>query len=295
MGQNQDGQKLIFDLGFHLGEDTDHYLALGHRVVALEANPQLVAKGEQRFASAIARGQLTLVNAAVVAQERGLGQVAFHPHPSRSEWGSVDLRWVQRNAEAHGLPHAAPIPVAAVSLPELVAQHGCPWLLKIDIEGADGEVLADLVLLPQYPNFVSWETGKESLRAVRHQHRGLRDLGYDRFRIVQQAYLERGPGVPQPSGGSYRFALGASGPTPADSPQPWRPLAWVLVQYRLLFLLYGLIGPRSAFVRASRSQQAWLAWAPRRLRQWANQRSLPFPGWVDSHAAHGGSPPARQG
>jgi len=69
----------------------------------------------------------------------------------------------------------------------------------------------------------------------------------------------------------------------------------VLVQYRLLFLLYGLIGPRSAFVRASRSQHVWLAWVPRRLRQWANQRSLPFPGWVDSHAAHGRSLAVRQG
>ena len=29
---------LVFDLGFHRGEDTDHYLALGHRVVAVEAN-----------------------------------------------------------------------------------------------------------------------------------------------------------------------------------------------------------------------------------------------------------------
>ena len=30
---NHTSDQLIFDLGFHRGEDTDHYLALGHRVV----------------------------------------------------------------------------------------------------------------------------------------------------------------------------------------------------------------------------------------------------------------------
>lgn len=277
--------QLIFDLGFHLGEDTDHYLALGHRVVALEANPALVEQGRQRFAAAIATGRLHLVNAAVVGQGRGLNQVAFHPHPSRSEWGSVDLRWVRRNADAHGLPHAQPIAVPADNLPNLVRQHGCPWLLKIDIEGADEEVLADLERLTQQPAFVSWETGKESLRAVLSQHRRLHQLGYGRFRIVQQAHLERGPGIRLPGGATYRFDPGASGPTPADSPQPWRTLTWVSLQYRLLFVLYGLIGPRSLFVRASRSNLPWLAWGPQRLRHWADRRAWPFPGWVDSHAA----------
>ena len=164
-------------------------------------------------------------------------------------------------------------------------RHGCPWLLKIDIEGADEEVLADLETLETLPAFVSWETGKESLRAVLAQHRKLQQLGYRRFRVVQQAYLERGPGVVLASGERYRFAVGASGPTPADSPQPWRSLAWVVWQYRWLFLLYQLIGPRSLFVRASRSRRPWLAWAPQQLRGWADRRALPFPGWVDSHAA----------
>lgn len=275
---------LVFDLGFHRGEDTDHYLALGHRVVAVEANPSLAEDGRQRFAAEISSGQLQLIHAAVVGQHRNLSAVAFHPHPSRSEWGSVDLRWVRRNAEAHQLPHDQPIAVAATSLPALVAEHGCPWLLKIDIEGADEEVLADLSTLEQLPAYVSWETGKESLSAVISQHRRLAELGYGRFRIVQQAYLEQRAAVELPSGKLYHFSPGASGPTPATCLQPWRPLGWVVLQYRLLFLLYALIGPGSAFVRASRSRRGWLAWLPRRLRNWAERRTIPFPGWVDSHA-----------
>ena len=278
-------EHLVFDLGFHRGEDTDHYLALGHRVVALEANPILASEGNERFASAIERGQLVLINAAVVGEDRQLSTVAFHPHPSRSEWGSVDLRWVRRNSEAHGLPHQEPIPVQARTLRSLVEEHGAPWLLKIDIEGADEEVLADLRTLQRKPAFVSWETGKESLAAVLHQHRQLRQLGYRRFRIVQQAYLHHGPGVRLPCGTRYRFAGGASGPTPADSPQPWRTLTRVCLEYRLLFLLYSLIGPRSWFRRASRSQRRWLARGPQQILIWAEHKHLPFPGWVDSHAA----------
>ena len=279
------GRHLVFDLGFHRGEDTDHYLAMGHRVVAVEANPSLAKQGRERFAAAISSGELTLIHAAVLGEGRALSAVAFHPHPSRSEWGSVDLRWVQHNAEAPGLPQDAPLMVQATTLQQLVAQFGTPWLLKIDIEGADEEVLADLAALEQKPAFVSWETGKESLAAVLSQHRRLRRLGYRHFRVVQQAYLERGPGVQLPNGTQYRFAVGSSGPTPADSPKPWRSLSWVALHYRLLFVLYDLIGPRSWFAQASRSRHRWLAWGPKRIRAWADQQSLPFPGWVDSHAS----------
>jgi len=281
---HQTSNQLIFDLGFHRGEDTDHYLALGHGVVAVEANPELVAAGRQRFAAEISSGQLQLVHAAVVGQHRNLSTVAFHPHPSRSEWGSVDLRWVRRNAEAQKLPHGAPIEVAATTLPRLVDAHGCPWLLKIDIEGADEEVLADLKLLPQKPAFASWETGKESLKSVINQHRRLYALGYKKFRIVQQAYIERREIISLPHGGTYQFSPGSSGPTPASSTQPWRSLRWVLWQYRLLFLIYGAIGPRSRFARASRSKIGWLAWLPQQLRRQAERWAIPFPGWVDSHA-----------
>ena len=61
---------LVFDLGFHRGEDTDHYLAIGHRVVAVEANPSLAEDGRQRFAAEISSGQLQLIHAAVVGHKR---------------------------------------------------------------------------------------------------------------------------------------------------------------------------------------------------------------------------------
>ena len=36
---------LIYDVGFHHGEDTAYYLKKGFRVVAFEAHPRLAEKG----------------------------------------------------------------------------------------------------------------------------------------------------------------------------------------------------------------------------------------------------------
>jgi len=56
---------LIFDIGMYDGSDTGYYLETGHRVVAVEANPELIAVAAQRFASDVTSGALTLVNAAI--------------------------------------------------------------------------------------------------------------------------------------------------------------------------------------------------------------------------------------
>lgn len=183
---------LVFDLGFHRGEDTGYYLAMGRRVVAVDASAELIDVGRKRFAGQLAAGQLTLLHGAVVGatQREMQDELLFYPHPVRSEWGSVDVRWIRRNTEVHRLPHAEPVLVPTICLEELVALYGCPAFLKIDIEGADEAVLADLSRISVRPTTVSWETGKESLLSVLRQHRRLANLGYRFFRVVQQAYLE---------------------------------------------------------------------------------------------------------
>jgi FkbM family methyltransferase len=278
--------QLVFDLGFHRGEDTAYYLALGCRVLAVEANPALAEAGRTRFASAIAAGSLTLLAAAVVGrpQRRTQPRIAFYPHPLHSEWGSVDARRVERNARVHGQAHRGAIEVETISLEELVATAGVPDYLKIDLEGADGAVLADLELLSQRPRTVSWETGKESLASVLQQHRHLATLGYRRFRVVQQEYLDQATPVRCPDGSEWRFLPGCSGPLPDLSPVPWRGLTWVEWEYRLRFAAYRLVGPGSKFRALGQARQQWVAVVPRRLQAWAARRRLPLPGWVDSHA-----------
>ena len=277
---------LVFDLGFHRGEDTGYYLAMGRRVVAVDASAELIAAGLKRFTAALETGQLTLLHAAVVGAEQRATQdkLLFHPHPTRSEWGSVDLRWVRRNAEAHGLPHADPVPVPAICLEELVERYGCPAFLKIDIEGADEAVLADVSRLSVRPITLSWETGKESLRAVLRQHQRLAALGYREFRVVQQAWLDHAPPAEAIDGRTWSFEPGCSGPMPERSLTPWRSLLWVNLEYILLFLSYWLVGPRSWFRTAARHPSPWIGAVPRWIQRWAEKRRIPLPGWVDSHA-----------
>jgi hypothetical protein len=62
---SEDSSRLVFDIGFNNGDDTAHYLEGGFRVVAVEANPQLVMAGRERFAEAIASGRLHLVGAGI--------------------------------------------------------------------------------------------------------------------------------------------------------------------------------------------------------------------------------------
>lgn len=278
---------LVFDLGFHKGEDTGYYLAMGRRVVALEANKELVDQGKIRFAKAVADGRLVLIHAAVVGdhQSRRFKQLAFYPHPQRSEWGSVDLRWVRRNKEAHGLPHGEPLLVSTMSLPQLVQIYGCPSFLKIDIEGADEDVLSDLSMLTILPPTVSWETGKESLRAVLRQHSSLARLGYGKFRVVQQAFIECCAPVLSVDGSSWQFEPGCSGELPELSPRRWRSLMWVQSQYCLLFFVYILVGPRS-FLRAQvAASNPFVNAIPRAIFAWSSRLHFPLPGWFDTHAS----------
>ena len=60
---------LVFDIGVNNGEDTAYYLRRGFRVVGVDANPEMVASGEQRFHKEIRAGRLVLLNVGLAAEE----------------------------------------------------------------------------------------------------------------------------------------------------------------------------------------------------------------------------------
>ncbi len=60
--------KTVFDIGMYDASDTVYYLEEGHKVVAVEANPTLVQRAEERFHHYIEAGRLHLVNAAIGAE-----------------------------------------------------------------------------------------------------------------------------------------------------------------------------------------------------------------------------------
>jgi len=57
--------RLIYDVGMYDGLDTRYYLDSGYKVLAVEANPELVARAHQHFGKEIRAGQLVVVHAAI--------------------------------------------------------------------------------------------------------------------------------------------------------------------------------------------------------------------------------------
>jgi FkbM family methyltransferase len=216
---------LVFDLGMHHGEDTAYYLSRGFRVVGVEANPANVAHLQDRFASEIADGRVTVVPRAIAAQR---GRVTFTAVAGRTIWGSIDEGFVQR-ARRDGLKTTT-VEVDAVSLGEVLDEHGTPYYLKVDVEGMDLTCVAALRGRTDLPRFLSVESVVTSLDATPAMARAelalVRDLGYSRFAYVDQATLGRLTGTRLEAEGApvtYEHAEDSSGPFGDDLPAAWRP------------------------------------------------------------------------
>jgi FkbM family methyltransferase len=132
---------LIFDIGLHKGEDTDFYLKKGFKVVAFEADPDLIAICKVRFQESITHQRLRIVEGAIAPKAAG-GRIAFYKNLQKSEWGTINKKWVERNEKLG--TRSVKIEVERVDLAEMFRIHGIPFYLKVDIEGADHVVLDEL-------------------------------------------------------------------------------------------------------------------------------------------------------
>lgn len=132
---------LVFDIGGHIGSRTAAFEALGCRVVVLEPLPAFARFLSRRFAH---RRNVTIV-AAAASHTVGHAELAISDRtPTVStlvnEWreargkeaGFVGVRWNRT------------IRVETTTLDALIAQYGVPAFTKIDVEGAEPDVLAGL-------------------------------------------------------------------------------------------------------------------------------------------------------
>lgn len=164
---------LIYDIGFHNGEDTAHYLKKGFNVIAIEANPLLVEGGTRRFAKAIAEGKLILLNVGIADEE---GVLPFYRNHRLSEWSSFDKALGSRNNTAYDV-----VEVRCTTIKTLFQQYGVPFYLKVDIEGYDYYCLNDLPEQEPRPAYVSCEAVELEWLTI------LKNKGYSKFKIINQA------------------------------------------------------------------------------------------------------------
>jgi FkbM family methyltransferase len=195
---------LIFDLGMHLGEDTDFYLKKGYKVVAVEANPDNVKYCRARFESELFKGRLDIVSGAIVSK-RNDGFVTFFQNV-KSNWGTIEKDWANRNSLI-GKP-SVQIKVPVIDMQYLFSQHGTPHYLKIDLQGQELAVLSLLKSLPTVPQYASLNLGVWDYRLIKKiassssfisEKRDVTkltrvldaftELGYKKFKVVQQATI----------------------------------------------------------------------------------------------------------
>lgn len=211
---------LIFDLGANRGEDTEFYLAKGFRVLAAEANPVLCRELAERLAGPIAEGRLVLLNVGIWEAS---GTLTFYANDDNDHWSSFDPAYGTRQGTRYRT-----MPIPCRTMPELVAEHGLPHYMKIDIEGADRFVVAQLAELPGLPDFASVE--EYGVAAID----GLAAAGFSRFQCVPQNDKSWAVPPDPPREGRFapRLSTGKdSGLFGAELPGTWLPTAEARAHY----------------------------------------------------------------
>lgn len=200
---------LIYDIGMHVGQDSEYYLKKGFRVVAVEANPVLADEQRIRFENAISAGKLFLINKGIATQR---GTFPFYVNDTLSEWSSFNEEIGARGGAYHE------IQVEAIPLGDLLLEYGVPYYLKIDIEGYDMMALKELQNCAVRPRFVSVENGQRPFLEL------FRNLGYRGFKFVNQRDVPLQK-VPEPAKEGlfveHVFPHGASGLFGEEAPGRW--------------------------------------------------------------------------
>ena len=164
-------KELIFDIGMYDGADTEYYLELGYKVVAVEANPVWVAQVQRKYVSQLKSGQLVVLHAALSPDGKPV-ELTISSRPVLCSIFSdrIDEKENQGKIIAPG-----------ITLDQLFVRFGIPKFLKVDIEGADRFCILSLKSTVT-PPYISFEIGGDMNELLSH----VRDIGYKKFKIINQ-------------------------------------------------------------------------------------------------------------
>lgn len=129
---------LCFDLGAHLGNRTRAWLDLGAHVVAVEPQPVCVDWLARWFAP---RAEVELVMKAVGSEAGRATMFVSRLTPTVSTLSRAWLDQVGEDPGFSGVRWQEAIEVEVTTLDHLIAEFGRPEFCKIDVEGAELEVL----------------------------------------------------------------------------------------------------------------------------------------------------------
>jgi FkbM family methyltransferase len=143
--------RIIYDFGANNGDDVAYYLQKADRVVAVEANPVLAEQIRARFAEPIAAGRLSVENCVLTVEPSAAG-VPFYVHRTNHVLSQFPP------PPAAQLAQFDRITVRAQNVVDLIAAHGEPYYVKLDIEHYDHIILDELLTRGIRPPYVSAES-----------------------------------------------------------------------------------------------------------------------------------------
>ena len=132
---------LVFDVGSHVGDRIGAFRRIGARVVACEPQPALVKTLRLIY------GRDKSVTIEPVAVGRSAGQIELKINVDNPTVSTASDDFVKAADGApgwQGQNWGKSITVAMTTLDALIARHGMPAFMKIDVEGFEAEALGGL-------------------------------------------------------------------------------------------------------------------------------------------------------
>ena len=152
---------LAFDIGAHVGNRTRALAAIGCEVVAVEPQPAVAAT----LRTVIGGNRHVRIVEAAVSHSIGRARLAVSERTPTVSTLADDWRAARRHEPGFaGVEWNTSVDVETTTLDALIAAHGLPAFVKLDIEGGEAAALAGL---SQPVRTVSFEFLPQALEAVR--------------------------------------------------------------------------------------------------------------------------------
>ncbi len=169
---------LVFDIGAHVGDRIAAFRRLDARVVAVEPQPALVKTLRLLYG----RDRNVSIEAAAIGRQ--VGEIELNLNIDNPTVSTASADFIAAAADApgwQGQRWSKSLRVSLTTIDVLVARHGMPAFIKIDVEGFEAEALAGMTKPALALSFEFTTIQRDVARACVERCRA---LGYTHFQAV---------------------------------------------------------------------------------------------------------------